>query len=237
MSLRVLLLDAGGTLFEPCRPVGETYAMTAARWGCHADPHVIDHRFREAWARRSASIPELGGRPVSLAEERNWWKELVRDVFALEGEFPRFDPFFDDLQERFMDPAQWRVYPDVLPALDRAAAAGYALAIVSNWTTQLGDLILRLGLRDRFRVVTASGAAGVAKPDPRIFRLTLAALGADARNAFHIGDSLHDDVHGAVAAGVTPVWLRRAGIPPAGQAPDGIRQAGNLDDAVRLVLS
>lgn len=237
MRFRVLLLDAGGTLFEPSRPVGETYATTAARWGCRADPGVIDRRFRESWARRSAATPERVGRPVTLAEERGWWKELVREVFAPEGAFPAFDPFFDELQSAFMHPAQWRVFPDVAPALQRAEAAGLAVAIVSNWTTQLEELVTRLGLRDRFRIVTASGAAGVAKPDPRIFQRTLDAVGGAAGEAVHVGDSLHDDVHGALGAGVTPVWLRREGLPYAGAPPAGVRCVTNLDDAVRLVLS
>jgi putative hydrolase of the HAD superfamily len=239
VRFRVLLLDAGGTLIEPSRPVGAIYAETALRWGCRSDPVSVDRRFKDAWARRSASTPDRvpGGRPVTPVEERAWWKELVREVFDPEGPFPDFDPFFEELQEVFMDPGQWRVYPDVLPALERAGRAGIRLAIVSNWTTRLEELIRRVGLRHHFAHVTASGAVGIAKPDPRIFHLALGAVDGRAEDAVHVGDSLHDDVHGALAAGVTPVWLRRHGASQTGEPPGGIRRAANLAEAVGLVLS
>jgi putative hydrolase of the HAD superfamily len=68
-------------------------------------------------------------------------------------------------------------------------------------------------------VVVDSAVAGVAKPDPAIFRIALDALAVPpSRTVLHIGDSLRFDVAGALAAGLQPVHLDPYGFCP---APDG----------------
>ncbi|HEY6310859.1 MAG TPA: HAD family hydrolase [Streptosporangiaceae bacterium] len=68
-------------------------------------------------------------------------------------------------------------------------------------------------------VVVDSAVAGVAKPDPAIFRIALDALGVPpSRTVLHVGDSLRFDVAGALAAGLQPVHLDPYGFCP---APDG----------------
>jgi putative hydrolase of the HAD superfamily len=52
--------------------------------------------------------------------------------------------------------------------------------------------------------VIDSGAVGVMKPDPRIFRLALDAMGITAADAWYVGDMPGIDVIGARAAGLHP---------------------------------
>jgi len=228
-------LDASGTILETVRPVGQTYATVARRHGRNVDPDRLDHRFREVWTRRSAAAPEHSAVPLSAVQERLWWKALVHEVFDEGAAFADFDGFFDELHALFAEPTEWRVYPDVVPALARLSAAGLALAVVSNWDARLDPLLGRLGLRDAFRVVVISGAVGVSKPDPGIFDLALRGLGAAPSETVHIGDSLHDDVHGALGAGLSAVWLRRSGS--GGTAPAGVPVAATLTDAIEHALS
>lgn len=55
--------------------------------------------------------------------------------------------------------------------------------------------------------IVDSGVVGVAKPDPAIFRPALDALGTDAARTLYVGDTVHADVHGAIAAGMPVVQL------------------------------
>lgn len=55
--------------------------------------------------------------------------------------------------------------------------------------------------------IVDSGVLGIAKPDPRIFAPALDALGTDAARTLYVGDTVHADVHGAVAAGMPVVQL------------------------------
>jgi FMN phosphatase YigB (HAD superfamily) len=54
--------------------------------------------------------------------------------------------------------------------------------------------------------------------------------GAQAWQAVHVGDSLFEDVDGAIAAGIAAVWLQRAGDSAALAAPPGVRVITTLDE-------
>jgi putative hydrolase of the HAD superfamily len=84
------------------------------------------------------------------------------------------------------------------------------IAVVTNGPldTQLDKLEVT-GLQGYFDVVIASGGAGIAKPDPAIFGLALDKLSAAHSRAWHIGDNLHADIGGAIAAGLRAAWVNR----------------------------
>jgi putative hydrolase of the HAD superfamily len=63
----------------------------------------------------------------------------------------------------YLDPADWRVYPDVFPALDGLRAAGHRLAILSNHVPELPDLVAALGFDGFFEAVFTARA----RPQPR----------------------------------------------------------------------
>jgi putative hydrolase of the HAD superfamily len=79
--------------------------------------------------------------------------------------------------------------------------------------------------------VIDSGDVGVMKPDPRIFRIALEAMGVDARAAWYVGDMPAFDVVGARRADVRP-WL----IDPYGLHLDaGYDRVESLDGLAALV--
>ncbi len=48
------------------------------------------------------------------------------------------------------------------------------------------------------------------KPDPRIFHAALERTGWRRDRVIHVGDSLHSDIGGALAAGIRNVWVNRS---------------------------
>ncbi len=79
---------------------------------------------------------------------------------------------------------------------------------VSNADTE--DLESAIAMYDlRFDAVVTSEAARSYKPDPHIFESALEAMGVDPRRVMHVGDSLHSDVGGAGALGITTAWICR----------------------------
>ncbi|MFC7277852.1 HAD family hydrolase [Paractinoplanes rhizophilus] len=67
----------------------------------------------------------------------------------------------------------------------------------------------------RFDAVVCSERVGAYKPHAAMFGHGLAALGLDAADVMHVGDSLRADVAGANAAGIRSVWVNRHGRPAA----------------------
>jgi putative hydrolase of the HAD superfamily len=117
------------------------------------------------------------------------------------------------LLEALTTPGAWaghlRESIEQLPAL---AATGARIAIVSNADGTVEARLLEEGVCQvgpgpgvPVDAVIDSGAVGVRKPDPRIWEPALAATGAAAEAAIHVGDSLITDVGGARAAGIRPI--------------------------------
>ena len=118
---------------------------------------------------------------------------------------------FARLGAHFSNPASWRIYDDVPGTIDALEEAGYLLAVVSNWDSQLPRLLEGLGLARRFRTLSVSAIEEIGKPDPEIFRRTCERLGVPAAEVLHVGDSVVEDYEGARAAGLDALLIDRAG--------------------------
>jgi putative hydrolase of the HAD superfamily len=110
---------------------------------------------------------------------------------------------------RFVEGAQRTLSRNapVLAALNRR----YRLGLVSNFYGNLAAVCEESGIRALFGVIIDSAEAGCVKPDPRIFRMALDALGLAPGDALFVGDSLPRDMAGARAAGIPHVWLAADG--------------------------
>ena len=199
--LRAVSFDAAGTLFHPARPVGELYAMVAARHGMHVDPAALQARFRTAFA----SAPPLafpGTAPAELgAHEKGWWRALVARVFA-GSRFPDFEVYFEDLFAFFATAAAWRLDPDALGLLRELRTRNLAILLISNFDARVRMVMDALALTPFIDHVTLSSEAGAAKPDPAIFHAALAAAHLATSEVVHVGDTVREDLEGARAAGM-----------------------------------
>jgi len=101
-------------------------------------------------------------------------------------------------------------------------AERYPVGMITNGLPEAQALKLEgAGLTGRFSPFIASGAVGVAKPDPGIFRAALNYGRVAPDRAVMIGNSDGSDVVGAKAAGLVAVWVNRDGEPrPEGPVPD-----------------
>ncbi|MEU8628416.1 HAD family hydrolase [Streptomyces sp. NPDC048669] len=105
--------------------------------------------------------------------------------------------------------AAWALFPDAVPALDRLAGS-FRHAILSNSTIHHQDRKLRtLGVRDRFEAVVCAVEIGVAKPHAAAFHAACEALALDPHEVAYVGNEPDIDAGGAVAAGLTGIWLDR----------------------------
>jgi HAD superfamily hydrolase (TIGR01509 family) len=118
-------------------------------------------------------------------------------------------------------------------ALERLRDAGLLLGVVSNSDGRADEALQAAGLRHYFDSVIDSSLVGVEKPDPRIFRAALDALGVAAGEALYVGDIYEIDVEGARAAGIEAVLLSESGPAP----ERSCRTAASIDDLVNLLLS
>jgi putative hydrolase of the HAD superfamily len=209
-QVKVVFCDAVGTLIETRNSVGEIYSRVASEFGFEAESRILQQNFARSFQSQPPLTFSTGTPEAALAElEKDWWRNLVRAVFDGLGPFPRFDEFFDEIFERFRGREFWRVYDDVTPALADLKRRGLKLGVISNFDSRLYDVLMACGLDHFFDSVHISTRVGAAKPNAAIFQAALSYHAVEAQRAWHIGDSLREDVEGAMAAGVNAVLLDR----------------------------
>lgn len=109
----------------------------------------------------------------------------------------------------------WRwVIPESRVALDRLAAEGIPMGVVSNASGQIASMLARSiaqvgpGVHIDMRVIVDSEVVGVAKPDPAIFDHALPAFAEFERSRIaYVGDSVTMDIAASRDAGLHPILL------------------------------
>lgn len=204
-----LLLDAMGTLIGLRQSVGTTYAAVAQTHGLQLEAAAIDRVFPEVFSQAPPlAFPGLRGQALGAAEVA-WWGERINTTLQQAGGVPASEALQQELFAHFANPALWKVYDDVPDQLQRWKARGMKLAVVSNFDQRLHGLLDGLGLSQWLDAVVISSDAGAAKPDPLPLHLALEALGLEAQQVWHVGDSRADE-QAALAAGIRCVVVRRA---------------------------
>ena len=101
-----------------------------------------------------------------------------------------------------------RLFDDVLPTL-RELKKRYKLGLITNTQSFRLGYFYEKKFFEIFDYACFSYEAGMLKPDPRIFRLTLKKLGVKPEDAVMIGDNLQSDVMGAEAVGIKGILIKR----------------------------
>ena len=230
--LDCVLFDAGDTLLAPAPSFQGRFVAVAAAHGLPLEEAAVDAAIADAV--RAATWPSDWTDP---ATQREFWVGFYRQVLAgLGHDGGRGAPVHRELAEAlfaaFSDPAGYRLFDDVRPALEELAGRGVKLGVVSNFEPWLEEVLALQGVDHLFAVVAISGTLGVAKPDPAIFQWALQEAGADPAATIHVGDQPVNDVAAAQAVGLTPVLIDRFARYP---EPNGAYRVESLQDLVALV--
>ena len=199
---KAVLFDAAETLFHTRGTVGEIYGEVAREFGSTVPPRVIHDSFLRQFSHSG---------PLSTANEKDWWKDIVHRVFTEVGMVRDFDVFFDQVYNKFRDSGGWMLYPETRELLQELKLRGLKLGVISNFDSRVYTVMRSLGILTFFDSVTISSETGFAKPDPRIFDAAVRSLGTAPVETLLVGDNLHDDVEAGNRAGLTAILLDRTG--------------------------
>lgn len=233
-----VLLDLDDTLVDTRYAFGHAIGAIVAGWLPHLDAAgeaaALQHWVRDAEGHfRAYTRGEL-----SFAEQRQ------RRAVALQAAFDG-PALSADEQRRWSEAYDaafreaWRLFPDAVPLLERLDGLGLPYGLVTNaGAAYQRDKLRRVGLADRFEVMVAVDDLGVGKPDPRVFHLACERLGVSPGRSLYLGDEPDADARGARAAGLTGVWLNRAGPDhPDSAAVDDVPVVGSLLELAELLAA
>jgi putative hydrolase of the HAD superfamily len=228
--LGAVLLDFDDTLTDHARVEQEAWEVVAGlitrrvpavdlaalRARYHA---AFDHHYR---AMLDGTVDFPGYRRARLAEALAPWHDLDDALFVA----------YTEAKNTTIDGAS--LFPDALPTIARLRRAGLRVGVLTNGPSEIQRRKLRAtGVEPRVDAVLVSEEIGVAKPDARAFAIAATALDTAPEHIAMVGDSLPNDVVGALAAGFgRVVWIARRD----GQAPAGALRVDGLTAAADLLL-
>lgn len=215
--LRTVLFDLDDTLVDQESAASAAAVALAAEHGIH-DASV---------PRRWRVISEVHywryqRRELTFSEQR---RARVREFLAVDVSDDDADAIFAGYLRRYE--AGWTLFDDAIPALRRARAAGLMVAIFTNGSEDHQRHKLRLlRLEGEVDALIASSSLPAGKPDPRAFRGALQRIDARAQETLMVGNSLDQDVRGALRAGIDAILIDRRGE----NAPPDVRTVASLDE-------
>ncbi|HEX7252547.1 MAG TPA: HAD family hydrolase [Thermoanaerobaculia bacterium] len=213
-----LLFDFGGTLDAE----GVPWKARFARLFLDLAPEtaqVFDRAFYDADDALVGSIPK------NLGLEGTAYR-LAADVARALGR----PELAEIVARRFLKEAQSALSRS--ESLLARLSPRYRLGIVSNFYGNLDAVCRETGLARHLTAALDSAVVGAEKPDPRIFRTALDAVGAQAEQTIFIGDSLARDMAGARAVGIPHVWLSAEGSQACCSSDRIIRRLGELEEVL-----
>ncbi len=119
-----------------------------------------------------------------------------------------------------------QLHGDAVATIRHLRASGIRVGLLTNGPSELQRRKLAVtGIEAELDVVGISGELGAHKPTVEAFEAVLELLGCDADEAAMVGDSLANDVGGALAAGFARVvWVSSAEVEP----PSGAQRVRRL---------
>jgi putative hydrolase of the HAD superfamily len=94
-----------------------------------------------------------------------------------------------------------------LPVLAELRDRGLALGLISNCSSEVGELWHGSPFGGAFDAVVLSADVGFCKPEARIYRLALERLGVEPGEAVFVGDGHSDELAGAEAIGMRAIQI------------------------------
>jgi putative hydrolase of the HAD superfamily len=201
-TVLTVFFDLDGTLVETTEPFSAVFARVLRSLGFERQPEQVEVALRDCWPWYEAEV----GRHRDA--ELEFWRRFNSRVCAALDTGERAREAGHAVTDAFRSLDATRLYEDALPCLDRLAAEGHTLGVLTA-RPDARRVLEPLGVVDRFSYLVDAFRSGSAKQDRRSFQCALDLAGIDPGEAIHVGDVYERDVVPARAAGLTPVLIDR----------------------------
>ncbi len=200
---RAVFFDVDFTLIYPGPTFrGEGYRIFCERYGMEVDAA----RFEEAVA---SAAPLLDG-PDDAPYDAEMFVKYTRHIIErMGGGGARIDDCAREMYAEWAACQHFELYDEVPAALGTLAEAGIRIGLISNSHRCLASFQSHFDLQGLITATVSSSEHGLMKPHPSIFAAALQLVDVPAEAAMMVGDSVRQDVEGALDAGLRAVLLHR----------------------------
>jgi len=200
---RAIFFDVDFTLIYPGPTFrGEGYRAFCERYGMDVDPA----RFEDAVA---SAAPLLDG-PVDAPYNAEIFVAYTRHIIErMGGRGERIDDCAREIYAEWAACQHFELYDEVPAALRTLSDAGICIGLISNTHRCLASFQSHFELQGLIAATVSSSEHGLMKPHPSIFSAALGLVGVPANEAVMVGDSVRQDVEGALSAGMRAILIHR----------------------------
>lgn len=195
MSIRLLTVDAAGTLVRPWPSVGAVYGRTAREHGIEVSDEEVNTEFYKTFGRLQTC------KQTNEGEESEFWRQVVTQTFRPFAGNKNLDPLFEELWNLFAKGECWKLAEKAESTLNTLRVRGYELAVLSNNDARLRSVLADLKIDQAFDHLFISSEMGCEKPELEIFRKVEQTMDRKPNEILHLGDSHSRDFLGARKAG------------------------------------
>src|SRR5215470_2301813 len=204
--LRAVLFDVDFTLARPGPELGpEGYVRAGERHGLTLDPA----RYEEA---RDNALVDLRRHPELEHDDEIWFRFTERIVRGMGGDADSAYACAVEITRGWERHENFSIYDDVPGAFAALRSAGLRIGLVSNSSRDVREFARHHGLEVDAGI--SSFHHGRTKPHASIFRAVLDLLEVGPEGAVMVGDTMADDIEGALALGMRAILLDREGRHP-----------------------
>ena len=205
-KLAAVLFDVDFTLVRPGPDLGaEGYVRLGERHGLTLEAALYDEARLDAFA-------ELKRHPELEHDDEVWIVFTERIMRGMGGDEAGAYACAAEMVAAWENHDNFELYEDARPVLADLRARGLRLGLVSNTSRDLAAFVIHHRLD--VDVAIGSRSFGKTKPDPSIFRAALDGVGVAPAAAVMVGDSIEDDIEGALGLGMRAILLDREGRYP-----------------------
>jgi putative hydrolase of the HAD superfamily len=204
---RAVFFDVDFTLIYPGpRFQASGYQDFCVRHGIAVDPAAFE---------RAVSNAASGLDPRDdLYDPQLYVDYTTRIIEGMGGSGPAVEIAAREIYAEWAACHHFTMYEDVPDVLREIHEAGLKIGLISNSHRCLASFQTHFELEGLFDVAVSSIEHGYMKPHRSIFEAALRAVRVEAADAFMVGDSLTQDVHGARRLGMRGVLVARTAPPP-----------------------
>lgn len=206
-SARAVVFDVDFTLIYPGPTFhGEGYQAFCARHGIVVDPG----RFEQAVASAAPLLDGPDDAPYAAELFIGYTRHIIEQMG---GAGAALDACAREIYDEWAACRHFELFEDVPGVLRALAAAGVRIGLISNSHRRLDSFRSHFGLQDVIAGAVSSSEHGYMKPHASIFNAALEILDVPPAHATMVGDSVRQDVEGALRAGMRAVLLHRGAGP------------------------
>src|SRR5436190_15649484 len=200
-ELKAVLFDVDFTLARPGPELGpDGYVRAGERHGLRLEAAQYE-------TARDAALVDLRRHPELEHDDEVWFRFTERIVRGMGGDADSAYDCAIEITRGWERHENFELYDDAAPVLAELRAAGLRIGLVSNSARDVREFARHHRLEVDAGI--SSFHHGHTKPHASIFRAVLELLGVEPAGAVMVGDTIADDIEGALALGMRAILVDR----------------------------